>query len=584
MAFQHVGIVIVHGVIPQPRYQIQDQTAQALAAELNKLRAKDATGKWVADVLNPPSPPAKPPSPPAGYEARTTITRVHLLGESSYVASDVYDVMEAYWSPLDKNKTNWRSVLSWLLSTIFVPANTTARYMASWQKTIFDLTYVLGAAAIAVGALVLALWIALHSFEKIISIAGTGTSKTSVGLSALWGILGNPIQIGQFLSLNSIGLLACACVGGFTLMEALRAMISVVRQRVALSKIPVQITSRVFFILLLLVISAVLLWLAATLPIVPGGSSMGWWALGFALAALSFEIGRAILESFITDFFGDVQIYTTHDENSEFYALREKILDLVAQTIGGMTAATAADGHSPYQRVHVLAHSLGSTIAMDALMRLYDLKEQGLYDPADFSRIRSFVTFGSSLEKTKYFFDIANPSQSLSYVQWRNDAYGVLFADRKETLDYANGANEGIFWVNYWYFKDPVANAIDSYRSFLVPGDSLGQGAEIRASVQQATKGDADDAVGRIICLNERHPGIINPFVGRFIPHGDYLTDDWFWGGSEDFGTLKIVMSRDAAVAPAPHFANVRGLLPGSKAMRYELMPADEAKWHRDRI
>jgi hypothetical protein len=163
MAFQHVGIVIVHGVIPQPRYQIQDQTAQALAAELNKLRAKDATGKWVADVLNPPSPPAKPPSPPAGYEARTTITRVHLLGESSYVASDVYDVMEAYWSPLDKNKTNWRSVLSWLLSTIFVPANTTARYMASWQKTIFDLTYVLGAAAIAVGALVLALWIAIHS-------------------------------------------------------------------------------------------------------------------------------------------------------------------------------------------------------------------------------------------------------------------------------------------------------------------------------------------------------------------------------------------------------------------------------------
>ena len=324
--------------------------------------------------------------------------------------------------------------------------------------------------------------------------------------------------------------------------------------------------------------------LAATLPIVPGGPSMGWWALGFALAALSFEIGRAILESFITDFFGDVQIYTTHDENSEFYALREKILDLVAQTIGGMTAATAADGHSPYQRVHVLAHSLGSTIAMDALMRLYDLKEQGLYDSADFSRIRSFVTFGSSLEKTKYFFDIANPSQSLSYVQWRNDAYGVLFADRKETLDYANGANEGIFWVNYWYFKDPVANAIDSYRSFLVPGDSLGQGAEIRASVQQATKGDADDAVGRIICLNERHPGIINPFVGRFIPHGDYLTDDWFWGGSEDFGTLKIVMSRDAAVAPAPHFANVRGLLPGSKAMRYELMPADEAKWHRDRI
>lgn len=600
---QHVGIVVVHGVMPHPRYEIQDQTAQALAGALTKHRPPGAGESWAVDVLNPAPTSSKPPSPPPTYDPKTTISRVRLTNAMGEVpGTDVFDVLEAYWSPLDKNKTNWTSVLSWLLSTIFVPANTTARYMASWNKTCFDIGYVLAAAAIGIGALLLAFCIALDGFQQVVAIAGTGTgTKTEApGLTTLWSIFVNPSAIGQFLTVQAIGLLACAAIGGFTFMQAVRAMISVAKQHAALSVIPVQFWSRVGFIAILLVLSTLLLAAAALCPLrpPPNGVAMGWVAISFTEAALLFEVGRALMESFVVNFFGDVQIYTTHDENSEYFALRNAMLDLVTKTIGEVTSVAAADGKKPYNRVHVLAHSLGSTIAMDALIRLYDLKEQGAYGEEDFARIRSFVTFGSPLEKTKYFFDIANPSQSLSFVQWRNDSYGVLFSDNRDALRYPNGAGEGIFWMNFWYFLDPVANQIDSYRSFLVPGDKLADASRIRASIETAAKGATHVAVGRQICLNERHPGIINPFVLRFIPHGDYLGDPWFWFGPANFGVVDIISSTDAPAPLPPHFPGIAApkvpllpIVPGHgitpiqapHPARFEQMSQEDARWHRDR-
>jgi ABC-type antimicrobial peptide transport system permease subunit len=73
---------------------------------------------------------------------------------------------------------------------------------------------------------------------------------------------------------------------------------------------------------------------------------------------------RSIATVFLAQFFGDVQIYCTHDENATFYALRRQILELVERTIVETIKAE-------YDRVYVFAHSLGSTIGLDALMRIY---------------------------------------------------------------------------------------------------------------------------------------------------------------------------------------------------------------------
>lgn len=50
-------------------------------------------------------------------------------------------------------------------------------------------------------------------------------------------------------------------------------------------------------------------------------------------------------------------------------------------------------------------------------MRLQALREQGAYSCDDMNRIRAFVTFGTSLEKTKFFFDKTNPTPSQSMSQ-----------------------------------------------------------------------------------------------------------------------------------------------------------------------
>ncbi len=586
---QHVGIVVVHGVIPHPRYAIQDQTAAELVLRLNQRdNSAGSPNAWVVDVLNPPpahplaSPPSPPPSPPASVVPKTTLSRVHrATAPGAPSDGDVFDVVEAYWSPLDKNKTTYRSVLAWLLRTVFTPLNTTARYMASWSKSGFDIGYVGLAALLAVGSLVAALWLALHALQALVVI--TARPGTTPSFATLWEILGQPTQLAKALTVRAGIILAVGAVGAFLLAQALKGIISVLRQRAKLAEIPVQLWSRIAVIVLLLVLAAAGLLTAYYRPL-ESGRAMGGAAWLFVFSALFFEFARALLQSFLVNFFGDVQIYTTHDENSDFYGLRESILEVVTRTIADMTSKTAADGARPYERVHVLAHSLGSTIALDALIRLYNLKQQAAYDPADFDRIRSFVTFGSALEKTKYFFDATNASPSLALDQWRDDAYGVLFSKDRAALDFPNGSREGIYWTNFWYSLDPIANEIDSYRSFLVPGEQLADASRVRKAVADASAAvPGQTAIPRPICENHNHRGVINPFVLRFIPHGDYLGDGWFWYGNPEFGTLDVVTSRTAEQPPVKAFALVRAQRAEVHRLRYEFVPDSSARGYRDK-
>ncbi|MBV8602848.1 MAG: hypothetical protein JO359_14895 [Candidatus Eremiobacteraeota bacterium] len=378
-------------------------------------------------------------------------------------------------------------------------------------------------------------------------------------------------------------ILAAGAIGAFLIAQAFKATVSFLKQRAALSKIPAQLWSRVAFIGVLLILGVGGLSIAAFWPLNDSGQGMGSWALLFVVAALAFEAGRSVMESFIVDFFGDVQIYTTHDQNADFYQYREKMLEKVTETIAKASSAAAADGTNPYDRVHVLAHSLGSTIAMDALIRLYNLKEQGLYRAADFERIRSFVTFGTSLEKTKYFFDVSSPSISLSYDQWRNDAYGVLFTMDRNALKYPNGPNEGIYWLNFWYEKDPIANAIDSYRSFLLPGDSLRVASAVRGAIAASAAARNDDAIGHKICENQVHPGVINIFRLHFIPHGDYLGDSWFWHGNPEFGALDVVTSRTEIQEPRGKYDAAIRSPQEFHEQRIEWVKPTTSRWYRDR-
>ena len=56
-----------------------------------------------------------------------TISRVHVQGDVDGTSNPFIDVVEAYWSPMDKGLTSAMGVLTWLLRALFVPLNTTAK-------------------------------------------------------------------------------------------------------------------------------------------------------------------------------------------------------------------------------------------------------------------------------------------------------------------------------------------------------------------------------------------------------------------------------------------------------------------------
>jgi hypothetical protein len=564
---QRVGIVVVHGVTPQQQYSIQDECAAQLCGALNAdpYWSTAFDHPWVTAVLNPTVPGVA-----TSLEPHATISRVRLDGDDAERPEHPYfDVVEAYWSPLDKGKTTFTQIVSWLLQTIFVPLNTTARYMSSRPKTAYDVALVTLGILGVVLALAGALLAAVFSLNRLITIAGH-CPPTKPDCSG-WEVAFDPSQLSSLFSWPTLLVLALGAVGAVLLAQALKGVLAMYAQRGDIAKQrPAQRRGRVALIACVTVAGALMLAAAALWP-VNGTVAMGWPALGFIVAALCFMGGRTLAQSFIVNFFGDVEIYTTRDENVDFYAMREAILSLVTATTVDL-CRHGLDAHgkpdptiAPYDRVFLLAHSLGSTIGLDALMRFWNLCEQDAELVPAFKRLRAFVTFGSPLEKTKYFFDVLNPSPSLSLDQWRSDVYGALFTSNVRELDVPTPA-KGIFWGNYWYFKDAVANQLDSYRSFISPGTRLADAHHKRHLLeewfQQHYAASGKTMIGQSVCRNEQgSKGFVFPEI---IPHGEYLLDPWFWHGSAGhLGVLDVVARlagtgpmavRGKNFAPAPSF------------------------------
>jgi hypothetical protein len=520
---QCVAIVAVHGVIPHPRYEIQDQCAKQLARALNGDPNWQALGTWVASVLNPRDSAVRETLTP-----HPTISRVRLEHKDPVRTTPPYfDVIEAYWSPIDKGKTTFAKLIAWLLRTVIVPMNTTARYMASGKKTAYDIAFITGAILVAIGSLLWAFRAAAKGLDHLlIRIGNCGADSTC---PTVWQIFSNPAKLAEVFTLRTLFALAAGAAGAVLVILALKAFASMIGQRNALRKRPAQLADRRKIIAIVLLAGILLLFSCWFFP-AGDGDVLGKDGLWFVFPALLLELGLTIGKSFFVNFFGDVQIYTAHDQNSEFFAMREQMLALVTQTVGRACSGKANDGLG-YDRVYVLAHSLGSTISLDAMMRLSNLARQ---DPsssesdasleADLRKLRGFVSFGCPLEKTKYFTDVLDPSPSAARDQWRDDLYGSLFTADAAQLDRDNQTHRGIFWANYWYFADAIANEIESYRSFVPPGVDIAQGHGIRLA---AARAHPEGALGRLVCRNERgHKGLQ---LNGILPHGDYLEDDWFW-------------------------------------------------------
>ena len=493
---ERVAIVAVHGVDSHPRYEFQDQVAGDLCARLNEREHKKA---WTIEVINPRG------VLPAGQDdPLPTTTRVLHGGDDAMEPKQTfYDVIEAYWSPIDKGATNWLSVLMWILNSVFAPFNTTARVEAPFAKQFFDYGFIGGALIVAFvlfGVSITAVWLASI---QVLTITGLMT-HSSVG-EAITVLNANASAPGG-ARIKIVVWLLVGVAGAFLVGQAVAAIVKTWLQRKALRKNPAAIWHRALAIGILVVIGGALIYAMAVAKFPKG--SMGWPGVGLLIGIfLAFQIGYALLIDFIVGFFGDVQIYTTRDENNaRFYGLRDEIMDTAVTAI--MRAVTPErNGGYDYDRVIVLSHSLGGTIATDAITRLVQGSEQGAISAAALAKVRAFAMLGSSLEKTRYFFNVAGSTPSVSYEAWRGKAFEKIFG-KNESLLRATSESK-IFCVNYWYFQDPICNEIRSYE---------------------------DE------CRNEkgsRHVTLLHPLI-----HSDYLDDPWVWFSSKDgshLGLLDII-------------------------------------------
>jgi hypothetical protein len=133
--------------------------------------------------------------------------------------------------------------------------------------------------------------------------------------------------------------------------------------------------------------------------------------------------------------------------------------------------------------------------------------EQDALAQQQWNKIRSFTTFGTALEKTRFFFDVRQPTINAAQDQWGNDVYGRFFTADSHVLNQPTNA-AGIYWSNYWYFRDIVANEIVSYQS--------------------------DVNVGTFAWTRNTRPICNNVLLPHERPrlawvHSDYLADTLFW-------------------------------------------------------
>ena len=521
-----VAVVGVHGISPIQQYGFQDQLATGLLGYLNAVEVAAATGVvWVAS-------PHWPQVGAGTKDAKLapSALRLHRKDEPNpeRPASRVYDVYEGYWSPYTKDKTNIASLLSWLLQATFLGTSSTARVPAGWRKLTWDLGYILTALVIAVACIVLAAIAANGAWAKLLALFPTGQPvKTGFfdfafdplhQLAALapgaWIQLGADVVlaylVAQFFTLWSARYAAGRRTG--ELLADSSAAGSFAQETIAASAFH-RVAAVVFTILFLAVAAVDAWWLALAHP--SAWRPIVEHAAGVVFFVFFFQRARALADFVVLDVLGDIQVYTTHDANAAFFAIREQVIDAVTAAVRG--ALGAVDPSSPagaplYERVHVAGHSLGSTVGLDVLIRLRQLVEEKILDDLAWDRVRSFTTFGTALEKTRFFFDVRNPTLSAAQQQFKNDVYGKYFTLDRAVLRRPDNTN-GIYWANYWYERDVVANPIVSYASEVATGQAFSSWTKSTTSAQP-------------ICDDHRLPHA-KP-IWAFV-HGDYLGDALFW-------------------------------------------------------
>lgn len=514
---QPFAIVGVHGIGKTQQYAFQDQLAAGLISYLDAREKNANSAHTWRSIVHWPEVEKSQGLP----KLEPSALRVYRDDETTpeNPTSPVYDVYEGYWAPLTKGKTNAASLLSWLVGCTFLATSSTARVPATFWKFAWDVGYALIAFLIGlaffVGATVAA---SVAWFHFLAVFAPNATTLKWEDLAA------RPISEFASLPLPAYLQLIISVIIAYFFLQLVVIVYTVITTHVRTTRLRKDVenpkqgrfarktdealglhmlaafASVVAVVLLFILDRAVLAWFQ-----IPNSHELQQYA-AWAVVAIALLLGVRYIANFAVDnVLGDIQVYTTHDTTAEFYAIRAAIIAAVAEALLGALEAVGPNRQPLYEKVHVLGHSLGATIALDTLIQLRHLVEERAIPEKTWNRLRSFTTFGSALEKTKFFFDVRHPTVSAAQDQWANDVYGRFFSCKPAVLS-ANPSGV-LYWSNRWYFTDIVANEIISYES------------EVPAGARSFRFTGASEK----ICENFKIPH------GGLWVHNDYLADPLFW-------------------------------------------------------
>lgn len=323
------------------------------------------------------------------------------------------------------------SVLALTLGIMILLASHVKRFSASWQM-VRPLTWIIWA---EMGAL-------------IVALAG---AAIAMSYSLIHHRAPNASTIAQrLLGADALHQIATTSWKLVITLIAIGA-ISAVMKSATLSRALLWVTTLVNVVLL----GALVYRLTAGHPTGGTATPRPWWWVWIVLFGVSWFIRQ-----FLVQYLGDVAAYVEPYRLDRFNALREQIKQCTFDAADAIYRASAPDGAPMYDRVVIMAHSLGSVVAYDVLNMLLrtDLPRGGTIDVA--KRTRALITFGSPLDKIAFLFSQHHASPThvalaatvqplVQMPQWRPQWINIY-------------SRNDIISGNLDYFDDGVQSCVDN--------------------------------------------------------------------------------------------------------------------------
>ncbi len=177
---------------------------------------------------------------------------------------------------------------------------------------------------------------------------------------------------------------------------------------------------------------------------------------GNILVIVTLLAGLFRITLFLKDYLGDVQMWATYTETDEKFTRRRKVL----KTVTGLLCHVLKQDEC--KRVVVVAHSLGTTVAYDALLTISRYNRASNKDrvpmdsPLPLKKIEHFITLATPIDKIYYFFESYR-----SKVHRYNRIIEQVRGDIGE-VPFSKNQKPHIHWINFWDRADIISGSVET--------------------------------------------------------------------------------------------------------------------------